>query len=115
MVLCAEIADGSNQGEHYMMTKYWRALSLAAMATTLMTLGGCATQEAVEHAQATANQALSTGQGAQQAAGQAQQTASQALGAAQTAQQSADRANTAVGALDQKVNGIQSEVNTLKE
>jgi uncharacterized protein YoaH (UPF0181 family) len=99
-----------------MTTKYWRVLSLAAMATTLMTLGGCATQEAVEHAQSTANQALSTGQAAQQAAAnaqaaasQAQQTASQALGAAQNAQQSADRANSAVGAVEQKLQAHEAD------
>jgi hypothetical protein len=97
------------------MNKHLHILSLAVGATALLALGGCATQEEVKHAQSTADTALSTAQGAQQAAGQAQQTASQALGAAQTAQQSADRANTAVGALDQKVNGIQSDVNSLKE
>jgi len=97
------------------MKKHLHILSLAAAATTLIALGGCATKEEVQHAQSTADTALSTAQAAQQAAGQAQQTASQALGAAQTAQQSADRANTAVGALDSKVNGIQADVGTLKE
>jgi len=84
------------------MNKHLHILMLAGAATTLLALGGCATKEEVQHAQATADTALSTAQGAQQAAGQAQQTASQALGAAQNAQQSADRANTAVGALDSK-------------
>ena len=97
------------------MKKHLHILVLAGAATTLLALGGCATKEEVQHAQATADTALSTAQGAQQAAGAAQQTASQALGAAQNAQQSADRANTAVGALDGKVNGIQSDLNSLKE
>jgi hypothetical protein len=97
------------------MNRHLHVLTLAAGATALLALGGCATKEEVQHAQTTADQALSTGQAAQQAAGQAQQTASQALGAAQNAQQSADRANSAVGALDQKVNGVQADVNTLKE
>ena len=97
------------------MNRHLHILSLAAAATLFTALGGCATVEDVKHAQSTADTALGTAQGAQQAASQAQQTASQALGAAQTAQQSADRANTAVGALDQKVNGIQSDVNSLKE
>ena len=73
------------------MRKHLHILSLAVAVTTLSALGGCATQEEVRHAQSTADQALTVGQGAQQAASQAQQTASQALGAAQSAQQSADR------------------------
>lgn len=97
------------------MKKHLHILSLAAAATTLVALGGCATQEEVRHAQATADTALSTAQGAQQAAGQAQQTASQALGVAQTAQQSADRANAAIGALDSKVNGLAADVSSMKE
>ena len=99
-----------------MTTKYWRAVSLAVMATTLTALGGCATQEAVEHAQSTANQALSTAQGAQQSASQsqatgtqAQQMASLATGGAQTAQQSADRANAAAGAVDQRLDAHVSD------
>ena len=94
------------------MNKHLHILSLAAGATALLALGGCATKEEVAHAQSTADTALSTAQGAQSAAGQAQQTASQALGAAQTAQQSADRANAAVGSLEQKHN---ADFNSLKE
>ena len=74
-------------------------LTLTVAATSLIALSGCATVESVEHAQSTANQALTAAGSASQAASQAQQTASQALGAAQSAQQSADRANTAVGAV----------------
>ena len=97
------------------MNKHLHILTLAAGATALMALGGCATKEEVQHAQATADTALSTAHGAQQAAGQAQQTASQALGAAQAAQASADKANQAVGALDGRFGGLQSDVNSLKE
>jgi hypothetical protein len=82
-----------------MTKRYLHILTLTVAATSLIALSGCATVESVEHAQSTANQALSTAGAAQQAAAQAQQTGSQALGAAQNAQQSADRANTAVGAL----------------
>jgi hypothetical protein len=97
------------------MNKHLHILTLAAGATALLALGGCATKEEVQHAQATADTALSTAQGAQQAAGQAQQTASQALGAAQNAQASADKANQAVGSLEGRHNSLQSDVNSMKE
>jgi hypothetical protein len=54
---------------------------------------GCATRESVEHAQATADQALSTAQ-------QAQQTATSAMSAAQAAQQGVDQLNQRVNALE---------------
>jgi PBP1b-binding outer membrane lipoprotein LpoB len=55
-----------------------------SMAGAAMLLGGCASQEDVRHAQATADDALA-------AAHHAQQTADQALSAAQTAQQGVDQ------------------------
>ena len=51
------------------MNKHLHVLTLAAGATALLALGGCATKEEVQHAQATADTALTTAQGAQQAAG----------------------------------------------
>jgi len=61
--------------------------SLVAVAGSAILLGGCATRESVEHAQMTADQALSAAQ-------HAQGTADQALSAAQTAQQGVDQLRT---------------------
>ena len=69
-----------------------------ALAAALLTVG-CATKDEVEHAQATANTALSTAQ-------QAGSTAQQALQAAQQAQQTADQARSDVTALGQKVDAL---------
>ena len=55
-------------------------------------MAGCATQEAVEHAQATADQALSAANAAGQKADQAQATAQSAMSAAQAAQTTANQA-----------------------
>jgi len=70
---------------------------LSAVAGTLV-LGGCATEDEVQHAQATADTALSTAQ-------QAQQSASAAMSAAQNAQQGVDQLNTRVNALEQRHRG----------
>jgi hypothetical protein len=58
--------------------------SLISMAGAAVLMGGCATRESVEHAQGTADQAMSAAQ-------HAQQTADQALSTAQGAQQSVDQ------------------------
>lgn len=63
---------------------YLSKSSLIVITATGLLLGGCATKEDVEHAQATADQALGTAQ-------HAQGTADQALSAAQGAQQSVDK------------------------
>jgi uncharacterized lipoprotein NlpE involved in copper resistance len=68
---------------------------IPVMAVALLTVG-CVTREDVEHAQATANSALSAAQQASQAAQQAQQ-------AAGTAQQTADQARSEASALSQRV------------
>lgn len=75
-----------------------RAFVIPVIAAALLTVG-CASVESVEHAQATANTALSTAQQAGQAAQQAQQ-------AAATAQQTADQARSEVSALSQKVDAL---------
>ena len=75
-----------------------RTFLFPVLAAALLTVG-CATKEEVEHAQATANTALSTAQQAGQAAQQAQQ-------AAATAQQTADQARSEVSALSQKVDAL---------
>jgi hypothetical protein len=58
-----------------------RASVIGAFAAAL-SLGACASQESVEKAQATADEALSTAQSAQSAAARAQSTADQAGAAA---------------------------------
>jgi len=52
-----------------------RSISVVGLMAGALALGGCATQEAVEHAQATADQALSAAHDAGSAAHQAQSTA----------------------------------------
>jgi len=81
-----------------MLTIGSRVFVIPVMAAALLTVG-CATKDEVEHAQATANTALSTAQQAGQAAQQAQQ-------AAATAQQTADQARSEVSALSQKVDAL---------
>ena len=78
-----------------------RKVALLSTVAGTLVLGGCATEEEVQHAQATADQALSTAQGAQQ-------SATAAMGAAQTAQQGVDQ-------LRSDVNSLTSRVNTLEQ
>ncbi len=66
-----------------MRQRVLRGMSVIALGGGLL-LGGCATKEAVEHAQATADQALSQAQ-------RAQSTADGAAGAAQRANARLDR------------------------
>ena len=61
--------------------------AFVAVAGSAILLGGCATKESVEHAQMTADTALTTAQ-------HAQTTADQALSTAQGAQQSVDQLRT---------------------
>lgn len=75
-----------------------RGIVLSVLAAGLLTTG-CASVDSVEHAQATANTALSTAQSAATAAQQAQQ-------AAAAAQQTADQARSEVTALSQKVDAL---------
>lgn len=67
-----------------------------------LAMSGCASVDEVKHAQATADQALSTAQ-------QAQQTATSAMSAAQAAQQSADKANAGVDQLNQRMNELEAK------
>jgi len=73
-------------------------VSLAALAVGALTLGGCATQEAVEHAQATADSALTHAQAGEAAAHRAQESADAATTAVQKAQSSADAAQASADA-----------------
>lgn len=74
------------------MRKILRNSALAVLLAGPLMLGGCATQEAVEHAQSTANEALSTAQHAQATADAANQKADAAAQSADTASQKADAA-----------------------
>lgn len=76
-----------------------RSISAIALGGTLLLGGGCATKEAVEHAQATADQALSTAQ-------HAQNTADGAASAAQTAGADAAKANTRLDNVESNVDHL---------
>lgn len=76
-----------------------KKVTLSSAVVAALCLGGCATEDEVKHAQATADQALSTAQQAQQQAGAAMQ-------AAQAAQQSADSAHADINALSQRVDSL---------
>ena len=73
------------------MLRFVRSVSIVGLMAGSLALGGCATQEAVEHAQATADQALSTAQAAETAAHNAQNTADSAASAAQSANARLDK------------------------
>lgn len=65
------------------MQNVFRKATLLALGGAALILSGCASTDAVQKAQSTADQAMSAAQ-------HAQQTADQALSAAQAAQKSAD-------------------------
>ena len=67
------------------MLRLVRSISIVGLMAGSLALGGCATQEAVEHAQATADHALAAAQDAGTAAHNAQATADAATSAAQKA------------------------------
>lgn len=73
-------------------------ISLAGLMVGAVALGGCATVESVQHAQATADQALSQAQAAETAAQKAQGSADSAAAAAQAAQSAAQRAQSTADA-----------------
>ena len=72
--------------------------ALALVLGAPLILGGCATQEAVEHAQATADQALSAAQHAQASADAAQKAADDAANLAKGAHQRIDQMQEVKGA-----------------
>lgn len=74
-------------------------VSLIALIGTGTLLGGCATRESVEHAQATADQARGDAAAARSAADRAQSTADGASKSAQDAMASAQMANDKVDKL----------------
>ena len=70
-----------------------RKVAFVALAAGSLALGGCATEDEVKHAQATADQALAAAQ-------QAQSTAA-------AAQQSADSAHQEINALSGRVDALE--------
>jgi hypothetical protein len=69
-----------------------RSSALVVLLAGPLMLGGCATQDAVEHAQSTADEALSAAQHAQATADAASQKADTATQSADSASQKADAA-----------------------
>jgi len=65
---------------------------IPVMVAGSLLMAGCATEEEVQHAQATADQALAAANSAGQKADQAQATAQSAMSAAQAAQTTANQA-----------------------
>ena len=88
------------------MLRFVRSVSIVGLMAGSLALGGCATQEAVEHAQATADQALSTAQTAETAAHNAQSTADNAASAAQTAAADAQKANARLDKVEADVDHL---------
>lgn len=76
------------------MLKIMNAVVFAGAACALLTVSGCASMESVERAQASAERAQITADGAMSAAGRAQQTAGNAQTSADRAQQTAAAAQT---------------------
>ncbi|HEX4861478.1 MAG TPA: hypothetical protein VFV07_09590 [Rhizomicrobium sp.] len=81
------------------MNAILRKLSLVSALAGALMVGGCATEDEVQKAQATADQAMSAAQAAQQ-------TANQAQSAAQSAQQGVDQLRSDVNSLNQRVDDL---------
>jgi phage shock protein A len=77
------------------MTNILKRIPLLAAGAGALALSACATVESVQHAQGTADQALSAAQAAQQTANGAQQTA--------------DQARSEVNALGQRVDALEAK------
>lgn len=95
------------------MLRLVRSVSIMGLIAGALALGGCATREEVEHAQATADQAMSQAQAANAAAGRAQTAADTADMAAQTAQAAADTANGEVQKIDTRLVSVEGDVDHL--
>jgi len=87
------------------MPRLFTTASLAAVLASALALGGCATQEAVEHAQATADDAMTHAQASGAAAQKAQQTADAAASSAQAAGAAAQAAQGRADAAYQLAQG----------
>lgn len=83
--------------------------AIAGICTGLLMLTGCATVESVEHAQATADAAMSHAQGAGSAAAHAQSTADEAMQRADAAGSKADRADAHASMVEAKLDRLIAE------
>lgn len=90
-----------------------RSISIIGLTAGALTLGGCATREQVEHAQATADQAVSQAQAANASAQRAQMAADAAAGAAQRAQTTADMVGGEVQKIDTRLVSAESDLDHL--
>jgi hypothetical protein len=91
------------------MLKIAGGIALAGLMSGSLVLGGCATIESKDHAQATADQATTAAQAANAAAQQAQSTADSAGAAAQRAQSTADAAASAAQAAGSQAQAAASQ------
>lgn len=88
-----------------MLTSLKSASAVGLLAGALL-LGGCATKEEVEHAQATADQAMSAAQRAQSTADSATSAAQAAGSTAQAAAADAQKANTRLDTVESNVDHL---------
>jgi len=87
----------------------------AGAACALIGLSGCASIESVEHAQATADQALADAGRAQQTASNAQASADRAMASADRAQQTANAAQSSADRVASSVTQSRSDVTALNQ
>ena len=81
---------------------------IAIICTAMLMLAGCATVESVEHAQATADAAMSHAQAAGSAAGHAQSTADEAMRRADAAGSKADGAEAHARMIEARLNRLEA-------
>jgi outer membrane murein-binding lipoprotein Lpp len=93
-------------GKVFKMIGLLRNASTIGLITGALLLGGCATQEAVEKAQASADQAMAQAQTATSSAHRAQGTADSATSAAQVASADAQKANTRLDTAEPNIDHI---------
>jgi len=80
--------------------------AVAGVCAGMLMLAGCATVDSVEHAQATADAAMSHAQAAGSAAGHAQSTADEAMRRADSAGSKADRAEAHASVVEARLNRL---------
>ncbi len=91
-----------------MQTLSWKKFAGLTVLAAPLLAGGCATRESVEHAQATADQAL-------QLAQTASQKADAAMSAANSAGSKADAAMSAANAASSKADAVNGRVDELND
>ncbi|HEX2761778.1 MAG TPA: alanine-zipper protein [Rhizomicrobium sp.] len=97
------------------MRRVMNGILVAGAVTALIGLSGCASIESVEHAQATADQALADAGRAQQAALNAQAAADRAMASADRAQQTANAAQSSADRVASSVTQSRSEYTALNQ